>query len=484
MRFRIPKPSKRAKIYIYSFLILIAAFIAANLDYPNYWNPAAEWANSKQSIITVPTVERGYLLGLDLRGGVHLVYRADTSNIADSDKDDAVSSLRDAIERRVNFLGVSEPVVQIQRSGAERRLIIELAGLTDPAEAIKQIGETPYLEFREFRLPEEQIAILRSAFPDPEITDDQLAGYCVSPNPTIIQFVTYSTGQDPCFRPTKLTGQYLERAQVVTNPTTGAIEISLQFDEEGTKLFADITERNVGQVVGIYLDGLPVSLPNVNEAITGGQAVISGTFTPEEARALVRNLNAGALPVPVELISQQRVGAALGAESLSDSVKAGIVGFLAVLLFLVLVYRLSGVFAVLSLGVYVAFLLLLIKFIPVTLTLAGIAGLILSIGMAVDANILIFERLREEIREGGADISAMVDRAFLRAWPSIRDGHISTLITAVILFWFSTSFIKGFALTLGLGILVSLFSAVIATRYFIKMFLVGKLKERKSLWTR
>ncbi|MEX2144754.1 MAG: protein translocase subunit SecD [Candidatus Spechtbacterales bacterium] len=490
MRFRIPKPSKRAKIFIYSFLIFGGAFVAANLDYPSYWNQSADWVNSKQDKVSLPKVERGYSLGLDLQGGIHLIYKADLSNIAEQDKNDAMASLRDAIERRVNFLGVSEPVVQVQKSGEERRLIIELAGVTDPETAIQQIGETPYLEFREFRPLDEQLAILRSAFPsdptqpDQSITDDQLLSYCQSASSQVLLFVTYSTGQDPCFRPTELTGQYLDRAQVVSNPTTQQLEISLQFNKEGTEFFSAITERNVGSILAIYLDGTPVSLPVVNQKIPDGQAVISGSFTPDEARDLARNLNAGALPVPVELISQQRVGAALGAESLTNSVKAGITGFLAVLLFLIIVYRLSGLFAVLSLAVYAALLLLLIKFIPVTLTLAGVAGLILSIGMAVDANILVFERLREEIKEGGTDLSSMMDRAFARAWPSVRDGHVTTFITATILFWFSTSFVKGFALTLGLGVLVSLFSSMVATKFFIKMFLIKKLKDNKFLWTR
>ncbi|MDX1608249.1 MAG: protein translocase subunit SecD [Candidatus Spechtbacterales bacterium] len=478
-------------------LILAAALFAANLDYPAFWNRFADWANPKVEHFsseyigatwTLPRTQEGdgYSLGLDLQGGVHLVYEADLSDISPADEVDAMASLRDAIERRVNFLGVTEPVVQVERGEDSSRLIVELAGIDDPNKAIEEIGKTPLLEFKESRSAEEQEGLLREVFPADAgegIGSDQLLGICSGANSQNIATFTQILGQDPCYAKTQLTGQYLERATVTNHPQTGQIQIALQFNEEGSKLFEEITERNVGDVVAIYLDGAPVSIPVVNQTITGGQAVITGNFTLDEARELTRNLNAGALPVPIHIISQQRIGAALGEESLNDSLKAGIIALLAVFVFLIIIYRLSGFLAVISLGMYLAFLLAIIKLIPITLTLAGIAGLILSIGMAVDANVLIFERLKEELDEVES-LSFAVDKAFSRAWPSIRDGNISTLLTAAILFWFSTSFIQGFALTLGLGIVISLFSAMIITKYLMKLLLVGKIEEWKFIWSR
>ncbi|MDX1535798.1 MAG: protein translocase subunit SecD [Candidatus Spechtbacterales bacterium] len=504
--------SQKAKIRWVVFLILIATIIAANFDFPRYWNRGAEWTNTKLDSITAPAFlleqddwgiirwiddnvahiplfpEKEYSLGLDLQGGIHLVYEADLSDVQPGLKGEAMSSLRDVLERRVNFLGVSEPVVQVERSEGSDRLIIELAGVEDPEEAIKEIGETPHLEFKEPRAEEEQIRIIQKAFP--EQAAEGLLGtgpsqnYCNPPDPQMISFVQQIAEEDPCFADTELNGQYLERATVQTDPTTGQLQVSLEFDEEGSKLFEEITERNLGSTVAIYLDGRPVSMPTVNQKITGGQAVITGSFTPDEARNLARNLNAGALPVPITIISQQRVGASLGEQSLYESLEAGVLALIVVMVFLVIIYRFSGLLAVLSLLVYISLLLALIKLIPITLTLAGIAGLILSIGMAVDANILIFERLREEFKDGVESTHLAVERAFDRAWPSIRDGNISTLLTAAILFWFSTSFVQGFALTLGFGVAVSLFSAMVVTKYFMKIFLIKPLEKRKWLWTR
>jgi len=503
------KPTKRTRIWLFILLIFTAAFFAANLDYPKYWNQFSDWSNPKleavdvnqyigkydkwgilraiDNVARIPKFdESGYSLGLDLQGGVHLVYEADLSNISNSDAGEAMESLRDAIERKVNFLGVAEPIIQIEKGGESPRLIVELAGVRDPDEAIKQIGQTPFLEFKEEKPFEEQkIAIIATGLfsqgPEGGLDDEQIRSIC-SQGQSISLFTQFS-GEDPCFKSTGLTGQYLERAAVASHPQTGALQISLQFDEEGSKLFEEITERNVGSVVAIYLDDVPVSIPVVNQKITGGQAVITGTFTLDEAKDLARNLNAGALPVPINLIAQQRIGASLGEESLKDSLHAGLIGALAVLIFLIIIYRFSGILAALSLLIYIIFLLALIKLIPITLTLAGIAGLILSVGMAVDANILIFERLHEELKEI-ENVSFAVDKAFARAWPSIRDGNISTLLTAAILFWFSTSFIQGFALTLGLGIVISMFSAMFITKYLMKLFLIRKFETLKIIWSR
>ncbi|MBT4071705.1 MAG: protein translocase subunit SecD [Candidatus Magasanikbacteria bacterium] len=272
--------------------------------------------------------------------------------------------------------------------------------------------------------------------------------------------------QDP-WKNTGLSGKQLDRAEIVTDGQTGSIQVSLKFDKEGTELFAGITERNVGKSVAIFLDGDVISAPTVQAVITGGEAVISGSFSLLEARELAQRLNTGALPVPIHLISQQSIGASLGAESLSKSLYAGIAGVLIVMLFMLLYYRLPGLLAVLSLSMYIIFTLAIFKLIHVTLTLAGIAGFILSIGMAVDANVLIFERLKEELREGKS-LKAAVEEGFLRAWTSIRDGNISTLITCALLIWFGSSFVQGFAATLAIGILLSMFTAITITRFMLR----------------
>ncbi|MBI2437135.1 MAG: protein translocase subunit SecD [Candidatus Magasanikbacteria bacterium] len=266
---------------------------------------------------------------------------------------------------------------------------------------------------------------------------------------------------------TGLSGKNLERSEVVSDPQTGAIQVALSFDDEGKELFADITKRNIGKQVAIFLDGEVISAPTVQTEISDGRAVITGSFNLQEARLLSQRLNAGALPVPVELVSQQSVGATLGAKSLSQSLKAGIAGVLIVMLFMLLYYRLPGALSVIALSVYITLTLAIFKLIGVTLTLAGIAGFILSIGMAVDANVLIFERLKEELQKGKS-LKAAIEEGFSRAWPSIRDGNMSTLITCFLLIWFGTSFVKGFAVTLAIGILVSMFSAITITRVMLR----------------
>lgn len=265
------------------------------------------------------------------------------------------------------------------------------------------------------------------------------------------------------WKSTGLSGKQLAKAAVTEDSRNGQIQVSLTFNEEGTELFADITSRNVGKPVAIFLDGAPISVPRVNEAILSGSAVISGNFTLVDAKQLSQRLNSGALPVPVELISQQKVDATLGSDSLAKSFHAGLIGLLGVMLFMVIYYRLPGLLSVFSLIIYAALSLATFKLIGVTLTLSGIAGFILSIGMAVDTNVLVFERLKEELRSGKSLLTAM-EESFLRSWPSIRDGHIATLVSCVFLIWFGTGFVRGFAVTLAIGVLYSLFTAIIATR--------------------
>lgn len=278
---------------------------------------------------------------------------------------------------------------------------------------------------------------------------------------------------------TQLSGQQLKSSNVLYRDTTGEIQVGLEFNDEGNNLFAEITERNIGKPLGIFLDGEPITIPTVNEKITGGNAVITGSFNLIEAKELSQRLNAGALPVPINLISQQTVGATLGKISLEKSLLAGLVGLILLALFMIIYYRLPGIFAVMALAIYAMISLSIFELIPVTLTLSGIAGFILSIGIAVDANVLIFERTKEELREGQALLPA-IESGFNRAWPSIRDSNFSSLITCFILYSFGASMVKGFALTLGIGILVSMFSALVITKNFLR--LSAKEKIEKHLW--
>lgn len=370
--------------------------------------------------------------GLDLQGGVRLVYELDLSNTASADQTAALESTRNVIERRVNSTGVAEPVIQPSKVGSTQSVIVELPGVKDVQQAIDLIGKTAQLEFKEL---------------DSSSTSSETANWI-------------STG---------LTGKQLEKATLTFNSTTNKPEISLKFNSEGTELFSQITQRNVNKQVAIYLDEQVVSAPTVNEAITSGEAVISGSFTVQEAKDTINLLNAGALDVPIKLVEQRTVGATLGVQSIKDSLVAGLIGLLLVVAFMILNYRLAGVVATLALFGYAVITYALFKLIPVTLTLSGIAGFILSIGMAVDANILIFERMREELREG-KDLKIAMEHAFHRAWPSVRDSNMATIITCAILFFTTTGSVKGFALTLALGVIVSLFSSITASRSFMRLF--------------
>ena len=278
---------------------------------------------------------------------------------------------------------------------------------------------------------------------------------------------------------TELSGKQLKRSNVLFDNTTGNVQIGLEFDSEGKDMFAEITARNIGKPVGIFLDGIPITTPTVNEEIRDGSAIITGDFNLVEAKELAQRLNAGALPVPINLISQQTVGATLGAVSLEKSLFAGIIGLILLALFMIIYYRLPGFLAVIALSIYASVSLAIFELIPVTLTLSGIAGFILSVGMAIDANVLIFERTKEELREGKGLLHA-IEEGFKRAWTSIRDSNVSSLITCFILYAFGASMVKGFALTLGIGIMVSMFSAVVITRNFLR--LIATQKMNKFLW--
>ena len=500
------KLSSRAKSWWVLAVIIIFAFMTGLAAAGNVFNGFSGWLSSKTNdVIILPKVkEIPFSLGLDLQGGTHLVYQADVSDIAEKDRTGAMESVRDVIERRVNAFGVSEPVVQANKSiNGEYRIVADLAGVKDVSEAIKMIGETPILEFKE------QSSAAQAVPVDASSTGE-------------INLDLSSSWQN-----TELTGKYLKRSSVQFNPNDGSPEVSLEFDTEGSKLFEEVTARNIGKPVAIFLDGYVISAPTVNEKITGGQASISGRFNIEEAKLLVKRLNSGALPVPISLISQKTVESSLGFQSIDNSLKAGLVGLLLVSLFMILYYRLPGFLSVLSLLVYGLTVLAIFKALPVwlalvviiimislifytfnelkifngtlallfaiiglllffyalkpiTLTLSGIAGLILSIGIAVDANILIFARTREELKLGKS-VSQAVDSGFKRAWPSIRDGNVSTLITCLILMFFGTSTIQGFGTTLFIGIAVSLFSAIVITHTLFSVILGDWLEKRTWL---
>lgn len=381
--------------------------------------------------------DRSLKEGLDLQGGSHLVFDADTSKLPASDRQSAVEAVQSNIERRINLLGVSEPVVQTAKNGDSYRLIVEMAGIKDISQAISLIGTTAQLDFRELSASPSATATSASLLTD--------------------------------FKPTGLTGADLSRAQYQTDSNTGAPSVGLQFTSEGAKKFSAITKRNIGRPLAIFLDDYLVSAPTVSVEIGDGQALITGSFTLDEVKALITQLNSGALPIPIKLVEQRTVGATLGTDSVNKSLFAGLVGLVVVAVFMIANYGRLGIVADIALVLYILLSLTLFRLIPVTMTLAGIAGFILSIGMAVDANILIFERTKEETRWGRPKKAAM-DLGFSRAWTSIRDSNVSSLITCSILFWLGTGSVRGFALTLAIGILVSLFTSINVTRALLGIF--------------
>ncbi|MBI3046479.1 MAG: protein translocase subunit SecD [Candidatus Harrisonbacteria bacterium] len=380
-------------------------------------------------------------LGLDLVGGSQLIYEVDMSGVESGDRNSVMAGLRDVIERRVNLFGVSEPTVVVSKSGEAHRLLVELAGVQDINEAIRLIGETPFLFFSEVEEPLKE-AVKKEG----------------------------SEAASPKFIPTELTGRYVKKAQLIFDRVSGQPQIFLEFNGEGAKIFETLTEKNTGKPLAIFLDDNLISAPVVSEKISGGRAQITGQFTLPEAKKLVERFNAGALPAPIKLVNQQTIGASLGQDSFQKMAWAGIYGTLAVLLFMALYYRRFGLFAAVALIIYVVLALAVFKVFSVTMTLAGIAGFILSIGMAVDANVLIFERTKEEMNRGLA-VAAALDSGFERAWTSIRDSNFTTIITAIILFYFTSSFVKGFALTLLIGVLVSMFTAITVTRTLLRVFI-------------
>lgn len=438
---------------LFIFIILLTS-LAIVIDAPkNYPVSFSLFGRQIDFVISSPTInitrpirfQRDLEIkkGLDLQGGTEVVLEADMNSVAESDRADALDSVREVITRRVDLYGVKEPTIRTLTDGSTYRLTVALPGVENPQEALDLIGQTAQLDFREI----------------PEGTD--------SANVTDL-------------KPTGLTGRDLKKSQIVFNPQTGKPEVGIQFNQEGGEKFAAITERNVGKPLAIFLDEFPISTPTVNQKIVGGEAVITGDFTIDEAKNLSITLNAGALPVPVKIVRQQNIAPTLGAESIGKSLQAGLVGLAMVAIFMVLLYGRLGLIADLALVIYGLLTLALYKLIPVTLTLPGLAGFVLSIGMAVDSNILIFERMKEEMRKGHDWRSAM-ELGFGRAWDSIKDANIATIVTALILFnpldwtFLNTSgMVRGFALTLLLGVLISLFTGIVVTRTLLRVLYAGK----------
>lgn len=401
-----------------------------------------------------------FKLGLDLSGGSYLTYEADLSDVTPGEEKGALSSLRAVIEKRIDPNGAEQVNVQTEtvtlgNKGKEYRLIVELPGVTDLDEATAAIGETPLLDFRVPRSQEELENLAATLTPD--------ANGNVS-----IDIDEFNRQR---YQKTDLTGQYITGAQLGVNQTIqqgtlGQPYVTLQLNNEGAKILAQLTQEYLGQPMAIFLDDVLLQEPVIRAVITNGEAQITLGNDMEAAQELRDNLKFGALPVPVELISAQTIGPSLGHDAVTAGVLAGFVGLLLIMVVLIFWYRLPGIIASVSLVIYGVVMLALFKLIPVTLTASGIAGFIISLGIAVDANILIFERVKEEL-QSGEKLADALREGFSRAWPSIRDANLSSIISAVFIFMLGSALIKGFALTFGIGVLVSMLTAVVATRIFM-----------------
>ena len=452
MKNRLPKFST------FAFTILIIFVLWANIpnSIPIKFSLFGKKIDTAIPLLKIDTVIFGEKiqknfqtkLGLDLKGGSHLLFQADTSKIPAADKKEAVESARNIIERRVNFYGVSEPSVQTITSNDTYRISVDLPGVGNIADAIKLIGQTAQLNFTEQASSEAKIA----------------------------------TQSPPLFnitKPTGLTGKDVKKATVQFDNNTGQPVVNLEFSKKGAALFEKITGRNVGKPVGIFIDNLVISAPVVQQKITGGSAIITGQFTVDEAKNLATAINSGALPIPVKLIEQRNIGPTLGKEAIQRSMIAGIIGLISVVSFMIIYYGRLGIIASFGLLIYGLISMAIFRAIPIVFTLPGIAGFILSIGMAVDSNILIFERIKEEQRKG-KDFRTAFAVGFGKAIDAIKDANIATLLVAFILFnpfnWdFFPQFglIRGFALTLSIGVLTSLFTGVVITKKIIQIVFIN-----------
>ncbi|MEO6509216.1 MAG: protein translocase subunit SecD [Patescibacteria group bacterium] len=440
------------KIITLAILLILLIWIDLPENIPLHFNIGGKEVNTKLNPLSINSTLFGKAvhkefttkLGLDLQGGSHLVFNADTSKTKAEDLEDALNSSRDVIEKRVNLFGVSEPVIQTLKSNNNYRIAVDLPGISNVNEAIGLIGQTAQLSFKE-----------------------ATEGANLATTSASILDLNKDTG---------LTGKDVKKATVVFSQQNGQPQVSLEFTPDGGKLFGEVTGRNVGKQVAIYLDYYPISAPLVQQAITDGNAVISGNFSTDEAKQLAIAINSGALPLPIQLVEQRNIGPSLGKVEVQKSVIAGTVGLLMVMLFMIGYYGRLGLIACLALIIYGMISFALFRAIPIVLTLPGVAGFILSIGMAVDSNILIFERIKEERRKG-RDFDVAIKLGFGRAINAIKDANVTTLIVAFILFnplnWEQLpqfGLIKGFALTLAIGVATSLFTGLVITRRLINLF--------------
>ncbi len=450
--------SRQVRILI---IIIVLVAVAVWVDLPN--NPGIHFAGINRDIKTV--------LGLDLVGGVQALLEADLP--ADQAIDaEAMNTAVQIVENRVNGLGVTEALVQ---KAGDRRIVVEIPGETDPEQALAVLKQTGLLEFVDMSslTPQEALVLEGTT-----IQTDFGVGQSSNPTATITSTLT-----SPIFH-TVMTGAGLKEVAVTTTQT-GDYQVSFELKGDDIKTFANFTSQNVGNVLAIVLDKQVISAPTINDAITDGMGVITGNFDATSANALAVQLRYGSLPIPLKIVKSRTVGPTLGQDSLQKSLLAGAIGFTIVVLFMLLYYRVPGLLADIAIIIYAILALALFRLIPVTLTLPGIAGLILSTGSALDANILIFERMKEELR-AGKPLRNALDIGWQRAWPSIRDSNIATLITCTILFWFGSTFgatiVKGFSLTLALGVIVSLFIAIVVTRTLLTLVVEYFKPTNLSKW--
>ena len=406
----------------------------------------------------------GLTLGLDLRGGSQLLYEADLSKKDPSITDEeAMSAVIEKIQRRVNEYGTTEPVIVKQGTN---RILVQLPDVEDINEAISLIGKTALLDFREQEFDASGIPVFDE-----------------NGNPVFKDEPARAIGSDN--KEKELTGKYLKLAYQDVDPYTGSV-VAFEWDSEGALLFEQITERNLQKPLGIFLDDALISAPVV-QAVIGEKGIIEGGFTVDEANTLAIQLNSGSLDVPLTVIGQENVDPSLGADSIQKSMQAAIIGIILLFLFMILYYRLPGLVACISLVIYGVFFLAIFSIFPITLTLSGIAGAILSLGMAVDANVLIFERMKQELRAGRTP-GAATEAGFNRAWPAIRDSNITTFIACAVLIWlgrssaFHASMVSGFAITLFIGVALSMFTAIVVTRTFLRLIISKQLVTKPWLY--
>ncbi len=446
--------NKRLPVVSLIFILLLAG-IAAYLVVPELVSPDYTYPEGVANLaFWQPAKERSlnFRRGLDLQGGLQVLLVADLPGGEAPDKG-ALEAARQVVESRVNALGLTEPVVQVR---GDRHIVVELPGISNPEQAVDTIRETALLEF----------VAAPQLMPGTQITTT----YGLT-DTTAITGTVYET---------VMTGAALKDVYTSQDPQTGAIVVAFELTPEYKDLFAQYTSAHVGSTLCIVLDKKVISCPRINSPITEGRGVIEGKFTLEEAEQLTIQLRYGSLPIPLRIESYKAIGPSLGQVSVEKSVRAGLIGLLVVFLFLIIYYRLNGVAAALALALYVLLNMMMYKLIPVTLTLPGIAGFLLSAGMAVDANILVFERMKEELRRGRPVTSGM-EAGFVRAWTSVRDSNLATLLTCLILYFFGNAFaasmVKGFAITLALGTMINIFTAIFVTRTLVR-FILGLAGEK------